>query len=134
MVSRVVEKKIYDNYNHLCAICGKKTAFDEGEVDHIKPKSKGGTDDPKNLQWLCHTCNKIKGNKYTNSQVAELLGLKKKPKKPTSKKETYVTIDDPIMGEIKVLKEDTEIITDIFGQKVRVIKPEARITGFRWKR
>jgi len=75
MVSRAVEKRIYEIYNHYCAICGKYTPFDEGEVDHIKPKTKGGTDSPENLQWLCHRCNKLKGNKRTNREVTKLLGL-----------------------------------------------------------
>ncbi|HIE18570.1 TPA: HNH endonuclease [Candidatus Bathyarchaeota archaeon] len=35
---------------HCCAICGRETRFDEGEVDHIKPKSKGRSDLPRNLQ------------------------------------------------------------------------------------
>jgi len=30
------------------------------EVDHIKPKFEGGTDDPKNLQAICRDCHKAK--------------------------------------------------------------------------
>ena len=73
MVSRTVEKRIYEKYHHRCAICSKETVFDGGEVDHIAPKTKGGTDDPSNLQWLCYRCNKLKGNKRTNEEVGELL-------------------------------------------------------------
>lgn len=73
MVSRTVVIRIYEKFHHRCAICDKETAFDEGEVDHIKPKTKGGTDEPSNLQWLCHRCNKLKGNKRTNEEVRELL-------------------------------------------------------------
>lgn len=32
-------------------------------VDHIKPRAHGGTDDPENLQALCHTCNTAKGTR-----------------------------------------------------------------------
>ena len=73
VVSRTVEKRIYEKYHHKCEICGEKTAFDKGEVDHIKPKTKGGTDNASNLQWLCYRCNKLKGSKRTNVEVRELL-------------------------------------------------------------
>ena len=76
MVSRAIEKNIYEKFQHTCAICGRKTAFDAGEVDHIKPKTKGGTDETSNLQWLCPSCNKLKGNKRTNEEVRELLDVK----------------------------------------------------------
>jgi 5-methylcytosine-specific restriction protein A len=36
--------------NYICAECGRMAT----DVDHILPKSKGGTDDPDNLQSLCH--------------------------------------------------------------------------------
>lgn len=45
----------------LCRICkadGRITAATE--VDHITPKSRGGTDDPTNLQPLCHACHRAK--------------------------------------------------------------------------
>ena len=73
MVSRTVAIRIYENFRHRCAICSRETAFDDGEVDHIKPKTKGGTDEPRNLQWLCHRCNKLKGSRRTNEEVQELL-------------------------------------------------------------
>ena len=73
MVSRTVEKQIYEKYSHRCSICGGETNFDGGEIDHIKPKSRGGTDDSGNLQWLCPRCNKFKGNRLTNAQVRKQL-------------------------------------------------------------
>ncbi len=47
--------------NGLCQIClskGKTTAFQE--VDHILPKSKGGTDALDNLQCVCTPCHRHK--------------------------------------------------------------------------
>ena len=41
-----------------------KNGAQSWEVDHIKPKSKGGTDSPRNLQALQTRANRSKGNKY----------------------------------------------------------------------
>lgn len=53
--------EIYARYNGRCTICGRHIRFDVMTVDHIVPKSKGGTNDIKNLQLACHTCNLVKG-------------------------------------------------------------------------
>lgn len=73
--SRAIEKAIYNKYNGLCGICARKFEFDDGEIDHITPLSKGGSNDTTNLQWSCPRCNKLKGNQLTNKQVRKLLSL-----------------------------------------------------------
>lgn len=53
--------------NWRCCSCGR-TAKEDGvtlEVDHIIPRSKGGTDEMSNLQTLCKKCNIGKSNKDT---------------------------------------------------------------------
>lgn len=40
----------------ICRICGRPG----NEVDHIIPKSRGGLDDPDNLQCLCIECHQAK--------------------------------------------------------------------------
>ena len=82
-LSRTIEKAIYEKYNHKCAICERNTAFDDGEVDHIVSLPRGGINDPSNLQWLCHRCNKLKGHTRTNEEVKTLLRKVSKPKEET---------------------------------------------------
>lgn len=55
-VSSVLKKQ-----NPWCLFCGIDNNL---TIDHIKPKSKGGTNDIENLQVLCKKCNEIKGSKY----------------------------------------------------------------------
>ncbi len=71
--SRAEEKALWKKYGGRCVICERGTDFDEGEIDHIIPLAKGGTNDYDNLQWLCLRCNKLKGHTKTNEQVRKLV-------------------------------------------------------------
>ncbi|MDD5604333.1 MAG: HNH endonuclease signature motif containing protein [Dehalococcoidales bacterium] len=46
---------------YRCKKCRREFPLDILEVDHITPVSKGGKDNPANLQLLCPPCNKKKG-------------------------------------------------------------------------
>jgi len=65
--------------NYTCQICG--ATVKDGvklEIDHIKPVSKGGTNDENNLQVLCQQCNREKHNRtdliHDKKKLAELGG------------------------------------------------------------
>jgi len=47
----------------LCPECQKEFSFDEFDIDHILPWSKGGRTELKNAALLCKRCNERKGNK-----------------------------------------------------------------------
>lgn len=46
-----------------CAYCGRQAAETELHVDHVHPRSKGGSDHPSNLKTACRACNLSKRNK-----------------------------------------------------------------------
>lgn len=51
--------------NFKCVYCGASTATNSTttlHIDHIIPRSKGGTNTPENLQTLCQQCNIGKGD------------------------------------------------------------------------
>lgn len=69
-------KRILARDLHLCQPClrrGVTTAATE--VDHVKPKSKGGTDDDVNLQAICRLCHAAK----TEREAEEAQGRRHKP-------------------------------------------------------
>ena len=66
----LVRNYLLEKFNYQCVYCGKEdTPF---EVEHIIPKSRGGSDRVDNLTISCHDCNQKKG-----SQTAKEFGYPK---------------------------------------------------------
>ena len=57
-------KQIYRKTKGHCYLCGEFVDFDAFEIEHRIPRSKGGTNDLKNLYCSCHICNLIKHDIY----------------------------------------------------------------------
>lgn len=55
-----LRRQILERDAHRCQSCGARERL---EIDHIHPRSKGGSNDPSNLQVLCATCNRRKGDR-----------------------------------------------------------------------
>lgn len=70
---------IYDRDGWACQICGRPIPrmptlwIDRATLDHIIPRSKGGTDDPSNLRAAHHGCNSLRSDgRLTDAEVADL--------------------------------------------------------------
>lgn len=61
-----LRNQIYERDSFKCVWC---EATRELSIDHIKPLSKGGSDEPENLQTLCRSCNSRKHN--TDDEIAK---------------------------------------------------------------
>jgi len=62
---------IFERDNFRCAYCGK-TSYEDGAklvVEHIFPRSKGGTNDGHNIITACNDCNAKKGNKVIDWNI-----------------------------------------------------------------
>ena len=55
-----IKRKLFASQS-TCRICG---SISELQIDHIYPKSKGGSDIMGNLQVLCAKCNLKKSDKF----------------------------------------------------------------------
>lgn len=55
-----VKEYLLEKWNFKCAYCGVENV--PFEIEHIQPKSKGGSDRVSNLTIACHACNQAKGN------------------------------------------------------------------------
>lgn len=67
-------ERIYQQQRGKCAACKCSLANARKEVDHIVPLSRGGHNNPSNLQYLCRSCNRAKSAKDP-IEFAQELGL-----------------------------------------------------------
>lgn len=57
-------RRSYLQRNPLCVECLRQGRVTPAtDVDHIIPRSRGGTDDESNLQSMCHACHSRKTNR-----------------------------------------------------------------------
>ncbi|HUW65282.1 MAG TPA: RNA-guided endonuclease IscB [Spirochaetia bacterium] len=58
-----VREYLLEKYRRECQYCHGKSKDPVLEIDHIQPKSRGGSDRVSNLTLACHTCNQDKSNR-----------------------------------------------------------------------
>ncbi|OKH35068.1 HNH endonuclease [Calothrix sp. HK-06] len=64
-----VRQYLLEKWGNECTYCGVKNV--PLEVEHVKPKSKGGSDRVSNLTLACHCCNQKKGDKDVSEFVSD---------------------------------------------------------------
>lgn len=60
--STTTRKMLYNKYDGVCQLCGKKLTLKEMTLDHIVPLACGGIDDVSNIQIACKQCNWLKAD------------------------------------------------------------------------
>lgn len=65
-VSEEVRQRIFDRDKRRCVECRSK---EDLSLDHIVPRSKGGTHDEDNLRTLCRRCNSSKNNRLAKADI-----------------------------------------------------------------
>ncbi|MGK7929376.1 MAG: RNA-guided endonuclease IscB [Spirulina sp.] len=79
-----IREYLLEKWNRKCAYCGVENV--PLEVEHIKPKSKGGSSRVSNLTLACRTCNQAKSNQEIEQFLSgrpdvlkKILGQAKRP-------------------------------------------------------
>lgn len=72
---------LFQEQHGFCNGCGKHFHFEQLTLDHIVPKSQGGTLRNENIQLLCYSCNMLKedGTQAQLLQKLDALGLRSTP-------------------------------------------------------
>ena len=69
---RLNKHVLFGQQEGLCNGCGVMFPFRNFTVDHVVPRSRGGTDHLDNLQLLCGACNSLKGDRPQEYLMAKL--------------------------------------------------------------
>lgn len=78
-----LREKILKRDRHLCQTCAKLGIVTKAtQVDHIREKAEGGTDDPSNLQSICESCHKKKTSNKRDTAPCDVNGMPLDPNHP----------------------------------------------------
>jgi CRISPR/Cas system Type II protein with McrA/HNH and RuvC-like nuclease domain len=92
---KVNRTRIYKRDGHKCAYCGSPRNL---TIDHVMPKSRGGTNRWTNLITCCGSCNRKKGDK-TPEEVG--MTLNTKPYEPSLFSEVFHNSIETVWNEFQ---------------------------------
>ena len=77
---KLCAKTIRERDRNRCQYTGKLLRPDEGSLDHVLPRSRGGKDEWENLVWSSKDVNARKGNRLPHEAGLKLLSIPRAPK------------------------------------------------------
>jgi 5-methylcytosine-specific restriction endonuclease McrA len=77
---KLCAKAIRERDGNRCQYTGKLLNPDEGSLDHVLPRSRGGKDTWENLVWSSKDVNTRKGNRLPHEAGLNLLSVPRAPK------------------------------------------------------
>ncbi len=118
----------------FCKACG---STDDLTLDHIRPRSKGGTDALANLQILCQPCNNAKGDSWEDPAVTT--GGKDRIVKHTRGQIPDFPRDRPTVADVQALvdewvaagEERGEIRIRLRDRQQRLAEPDTQLVADR---
>ncbi len=76
---RFSRHNIFARDKNTCQYCGKKFPRADLNLDHVIPRSQGGSSSWGNVVCSCHQCNRKKGGKTPEQARIKLISLPKRP-------------------------------------------------------
>jgi 5-methylcytosine-specific restriction endonuclease McrA len=73
-------RAIRERDGHRCQYTGRVLRVDEGSLDHVVPRSRGGANSWENLVWSSKEVNSRKGNRLPHEAGLKLLSTPRAPK------------------------------------------------------
>ena len=103
-----IKEYLLEKWNRKCAYCKRENI--PLEVEHIVPKSRGGSDRISNLTIACNKCNQKKGNK-----TAEEFGYPKIQKKADKSLKEVAFMNNVRLKLVNQLKEQGDTVSHTYG-------------------
>lgn len=76
----LTRKAIFERDDNTCQYCGKRTRRENLTIDHVIPKSRGGSDNWSNLVLACLACNAVKRDSVPVEVGMRLIRQPRKPR------------------------------------------------------
>jgi hypothetical protein len=105
---RNLRREIIARDNGKCKLCGARGSV----VDHIKPRSSGGSDDKSNLRLLCITCDKKKRAREAAARAKKSLdaGLLEIAEKVNEITKSLDTSPETMVSELEDIRSSVDIL------------------------
>ena len=75
-VTTARRRLIVERDNFACYMCNSVVTLKSAEIDHLIPRSRGGSSSPNNLSTACLPCNRSRGNRIDVEQLVRLQELR----------------------------------------------------------
>jgi hypothetical protein len=79
LVPALTRRELYHRDGGLCMYCGTRQSFTQMQIEHVIPKSKGGSHEWMNVVSACEACNRFKDNRTPEGAGMTLLALPYEP-------------------------------------------------------
>jgi len=107
---------IYARDGNRCQYCGRQFPRAELNLDHVVPRSRGGTSVWENVVCSCHRCNRLKGGRTPTEAGMRLVRLPRRPQWTPFMTETYSLRRYkewmPFLSAVDAAYWNTELVAD----------------------
>jgi 5-methylcytosine-specific restriction endonuclease McrA len=109
LFSYELREYLLEKFERTCVYCGRANV--PLEIDHVHPRSRGGTKSPNNLALACHGCNQAKGNQSVEEFLAG---------EPERLKRIKSQLQSPLRATAAVKATRQKILSELFKTELPV--------------